>query len=129
MDVLKNDGHFMTDETRDALWFTWKKGERAKRVTAGYDKMWFKRPQREGEMEAVFEKQVGGIHYKDCKIQPVKFIQANRLGFLEGCIVKRLCRYRAKGGLEDLKKIQHEIELLIALEYPERSDNKGGDHE
>ena len=70
-------------------------------------------------MKAVFEKQVGGIHYKDYKIPPVKFIHANGLGFLEGCIVKRLCRYRAKGGLEDLKKIQHETELLIALEYPE----------
>ena len=70
-------------------------------------------------MKDVFKKQVGGIHYKDCKIPPVKFIHANGLGFLEGCIVKRLCRYRAKGGLEDLKKTQHEIELLIALEYPE----------
>lgn len=70
-------------------------------------------------MKAVLKIQVGGTHYKDFKIQPVEFIQANRLSFLEGCIVKRLCRYRAKGGIEDLLKAQHEIEILIALEYPE----------
>ena len=70
-------------------------------------------------MKEALRKQVGGNHYKDFKFQPIGFIHANRLGFLEGCVVKRICRYKAKGGIEDLKKIQHEIELLIALEYPE----------
>ena len=36
--------------------------------------------------------QVGGDHYKDCGIQPVEFIEANRMPFLEGCIVKRITR-------------------------------------
>jgi hypothetical protein len=59
--------------------------------------------------------QVGGTHYKDMKIQPVEFIHANGLGFLEGCIVKRICRWRGKDGVEDLEKIKHEVDLLIEL--------------
>ena len=60
--------------------------------------------------------QVGGGHYKDMKIQPVEFIHANQLGFLEGCIIKRICRWRAKDGIRDLEKIKHEVDLLIQLE-------------
>lgn len=61
--------------------------------------------------------QVGGGHYKDFEIQPVEFITRNKLGFLEGCVIKRICRFRAKNGREDLEKIKHEIDLLIELEY------------
>jgi len=60
--------------------------------------------------------QVGGEHYKGMKIQPVEFITANNLGFLEGCIIKRICRWRAKDGLKDLEKIKHEVDLLIEME-------------
>lgn len=60
--------------------------------------------------------QVSGSHYKDMVIQPVEFIHANGLGFLEGCIVKRICRWRNKDGITDLLKIKHEVDLLIALE-------------
>lgn len=64
------------------------------------------------------QKQVGGTHYKQFPIQPVEFITKNELGFLEGCIIKRLCRHGSKNGIEDLLKAKHEIDLLIALEYP-----------
>lgn len=60
--------------------------------------------------------QVAGAHYKDMKIQPVEFIHANNLGFLEGCIIKRVCRWRLKDGIQDLEKIKHEVDLLIELE-------------
>lgn len=60
-------------------------------------------------------RQVAGSHYKDMKIQPVEFITANNLGFLEGCIIKRICRWRSKDGLQDLLKIKHEVDLLIQL--------------
>lgn len=61
--------------------------------------------------------QVAGNHYKDKPIQPVEYIQANKLNFLEGCIVKRITRWRDKGaGFEDLEKIKHEVDLLIAME-------------
>ena len=46
----------------------------------------------------------------------MEYIHANDLGFLEGCIVKRITRWRDKGGIQDLRKIQHECELLIELE-------------
>ena len=60
--------------------------------------------------------QISGSHYKDMKIQPVEFINANKLSFLEGCIVKRISRWRSKDGLKDLEKIKHEVDLLIELE-------------
>ena len=58
-------------------------------------------------------KQVGGTHYKSMAIQPVEFILANDLGFCEGNIIKYTCRYKQKGGVEDLKKVIHYAQLLI----------------
>lgn len=63
--------------------------------------------------------QEGGDHYKNLKIQPVEFIHANSLGFMEGCVVKYVARYKRKNGLEDLKKARHFLDLLIQMEYPE----------
>jgi hypothetical protein len=60
--------------------------------------------------------QVGGGHYKGKRIQPVEYISANNLNFLEGCIVKRITRWREKNGFQDLEKIKHEVDLLIELE-------------
>ncbi len=62
--------------------------------------------------------QVGGGHYKCMAIQPVEYIHANHLGFMEGCIVKYVSRYKAKNGRQDLLKARHFIDLLIAMEYP-----------
>jgi hypothetical protein len=63
--------------------------------------------------------QVAGGHYKGKKIQPVEYIHANGLNFLEGCIVKRITRWRDKPAehrFQDLEKIKHEIDLLIEME-------------
>lgn len=60
--------------------------------------------------------QVGGKHYKDMKIQPVVYNHANNLPFIEGSIVKYISRWREKGGIQDLRKIQHFVDLLIELE-------------
>lgn len=60
--------------------------------------------------------QVGGGHYKDMKIQPVEYIHKNGIGFAEGCVIKYVSRWRAKGGVEDLKKARHFLDLLIELE-------------
>lgn len=68
---------------------------------------------------SALDTQVAGKHYKDYPIQPVEFIHKNGLGFLEGCIIKRVCRHRNKNGKEDLEKAIHELQLLIELEYPE----------
>ena len=61
-------------------------------------------------------KQVDGGHYKDLKIQPIEFIHANNIPFAEGCAIKYLTRWRSKGGIKDLEKAKHFIELLIELE-------------
>lgn len=60
--------------------------------------------------------QISGTHYKNRAIQPVEYINANGLGFLEGCIIKRITRWRDKDGFADLEKIKHEVDLLIELE-------------
>lgn len=57
--------------------------------------------------------QVGGQHYKLMAIQPIEYILANGLGFCEGCIVKYVSRYQDKGGVEDLMKAKHFIDILI----------------
>ena len=55
--------------------------------------------------------QIGGDHYKHFKIQPVEFITANKLSFLQGCIIKRICRMKPNA----LNKIKHEVELIREL--------------
>lgn len=62
------------------------------------------------------ERQIGGSHYKEMAIQPSAFIHKNGIGFLEGCAIKYLCRWRDKNGAEDLQKAIHFIELLIEFE-------------
>jgi hypothetical protein len=70
----------------------------------------------EQELTAL-DKQEGGNHYKDMAIQPVEFITANDLGFLEGNIIKYVCRHHAKNGAEDIKKAIHYCELLLQTKY------------
>lgn len=60
--------------------------------------------------------QVGGSHYLKMKIQPIEYILANDLGFLEGNVVKYVSRYKLKNGVEDLKKAKHCLEMLIKKE-------------
>jgi hypothetical protein len=63
------------------------------------------------------ERQEGGSHYKHFAIQPVEFITKNNLPFLEGCVIKRVCRHEYKNGAEDIRKAIHELELILELEY------------
>lgn len=62
--------------------------------------------------------QVGGDHYKKLKIQPFEYNHANEIPFAEGNIIKYVTRWRAKGGLQDLEKARHFLDLLIAAETP-----------
>jgi hypothetical protein len=63
--------------------------------------------------------QIGGDHYKQFKIQPVEYIHANGLGFCQGNVIKYVTRYKDKGGVSDLEKAKHFIDLLIQLEQRE----------
>lgn len=68
---------------------------------------------------SALEVQVAGNHYKDKAIQPVEYIHANRIGFFEGNVIKYVTRWRSKGGIADLNKAKHYIDLLIELEQRE----------
>jgi len=67
-------------------------------------------------VKSALELQVGGTHYKELAIQPVEFIHANNIGYLEGNVIKYVSRWRNKNGIADLEKAKHYIELLIELE-------------
>lgn len=69
------------------------------------------------------DKQVGGDHYKNLKIQPVEYIMANNLNYCVGNVIKYVTRYKQKGainkqkgGIIDLEKAKHYIDLLIEQE-------------
>jgi hypothetical protein len=58
-------------------------------------------------------KQVGGSHYKEMKIQPIEYILANGIGFVEGSVIKYVSRKKNK--IEDLKKARHLLDLYIEI--------------
>jgi hypothetical protein len=67
-------------------------------------------------MSKASDTQVGGHHYKYFAIQPAVFCEVNKLSHLESNVVKRMCRWKTKGDmLADLRKAQHEIDLLIEI--------------
>ncbi len=70
----------------------------------------------DGNMSAL-DKQEGGGHYKEFTIQPIEFIHVNGIPYIEGNVIKYICRHRMKNGIEDLLKAKHYIDLLIHLEY------------
>jgi hypothetical protein len=63
---------------------------------------------------SVLDTQVGGDHYKNFKIQPWEFIEANGLGFTEGNIIKYITQ--VKNGEEDIDKAGHYLEGLIEFQ-------------
>ena len=67
-----------------------------------------------GDLKAT-DRQIGGKHYKNFKIQPIEFITANNLNFIQGCVIKYICRFDKKNGNEDLDKVIHYCELLKEL--------------
>ena len=66
----------------------------------------------------VMNKQVGGSHYKQQKIQPYEFFLKNQIPHHKAAVIRRILRYDhpTGKGLEDLQKIMHEIEMIIQLE-------------
>ena len=60
--------------------------------------------------------QIGGTHYSNLAIEPIDFITANNLGFCEGNVIKYISHWKAKNGIEDLKKARWYIDFLIEVE-------------
>lgn len=55
-------------------------------------------------------------HYARFAIEPLDFIKANNFNFLVGNVIKYVCRYDAKNGLEDLRKAREYLDHLIGEE-------------
>ena len=72
--------------------------------------------------DTALKKQIGGCHYNQMAIQPVEFIHANRLPFIEGAVIKYVCRHRTKNGAQDIDKAIHFLQMLKELEYPDESN-------
>lgn len=60
--------------------------------------------------------QIGGDHYKSMAIQPMEYSMANKLDACQHTIIKYVTRFRDKGGIQDLGKAKHCIDLLIHFE-------------
>ncbi len=59
--------------------------------------------------------QVGGKHYERLEIQPIKLFVQYKLNWFQGEAIKYPSRFPYKGGLEDLQKSIHILDM--ALEY------------
>lgn len=71
------------------------------------------------------QQQVGGDHYTKLAIQPMQYSMANGLNALQHTIIKYVTRYKDKGGIEDLHKAAHCVELLIQHEMDDAHKRTG----
>lgn len=71
--------------------------------------------------EGAMDKQVGGDHYKRLAIQPAEYCYKNKLNNLESEAVGYITRHRFKNGKQDIEKAIHTLEMLIQLEYADKS--------
>lgn len=68
------------------------------------------------------ETQVGGDHYTKMAIQPARYTYVNNLGFFEGTAIAYISRWKDKGGIQDLEKAIHTLQLLIEYEKEKAGD-------
>ncbi len=78
-------------------------------------------------MNDPYDTQVGGNHYQTMKIQPAEFINKNEMKFAEGNAIKYICRHVNKGGLQDLEKAKHYIDMIIERDYADEAKNSSVD--
>jgi uncharacterized protein DUF3310 len=65
----------------------------------------------------------GSVHYKKLKIEPIEYIEENNLPFHEGEIVKYITRWRDKGGIKDLEKVEWYVHRLMEREQKKLNPN------
>ena len=56
-------------------------------------------------------------------IETTDYIQSHSMNYLEGNIIKYVTRYKAKGGVLDLKKAEWYLTRLIKQEEKNNDDN------
>lgn len=80
-------------------------------------------------MISALDTQVGGSHYKDMPIQPMEYSMANGLDACQHTIVKYVTRFRQKGGIQDLEKARHVIDMLIEFERKAQTPKSANDNQ
>lgn len=66
-------------------------------------------------------------HYsapEEGNVEPIDLIVSMGLNFLEGNVVKYVCRHRKKDGLKDLEKAQIYLDWLIQLEESKQGESE-----
>lgn len=71
---------------------------------------------------SALDTQIGGGHYKGMKIQPMEYSMANRLDACQHTAIKYISRFRDKGGIQDLEKAKHCIDMLIEFEQQKEKE-------
>jgi hypothetical protein len=59
---------------------------------------------------------VDGDHYQKLAIQPMQYSLLNGLDAAQHTVIKYVTRFRDKGGISDLEKAKHCIDMLIEFE-------------
>ena len=72
--------------------------------------------------QSAMDVQIGGDHYKKLKIQPMEYSMANNLDACQHTAIKYVTRFRDKGGVADLEKAKHVIDMLIEFEQKGKSE-------
>jgi hypothetical protein len=64
------------------------------------------------------EKETGESHYKGCNIEPIEFIEANKMLFAEGCIAKYAARHQdSETPVKDIYDIAVYAYLILKYRY------------
>jgi len=63
-----------------------------------------------------YDRQVDGDHYQKLAIQPMQYSMLNNLDACQHTVIKYVTRFRDKGGIKDLEKAKHCIDMLIDFE-------------
>ena len=69
-----------------------------------------------------YDRQVDGDHYQKLAIQPMQYSLLNGLDACQHTVIKYVTRFRDKGGIKDLEKAKHCIDMLIEFEMTKQKE-------
>lgn len=69
-----------------------------------------------------YDRQVDGDHYQKLAIQPMQYSLLNGLDACQHTVIKYVTRFRDKGGIKDLEKAKHCIDMLIEFEMTKQQE-------
>ena len=69
-----------------------------------------------------YDRQVDGDPYQKLAIQPLQYSLLNGLDACQHTVIKYVTRFRDKGGIKDLEKAKHCIDMLIEFEMTKQQE-------